>query len=125
MEQKPHYRLIVWRRSIDLVKGVYDLTRHLPLDERFSLTNQMRRAAISVASNIAEGAGRKSTGEKLNFFHIARGSLTELDTQVEICEVLGYVKAEERKPLQEQIEVVGRLLYGLIISRQSVETSPH
>ncbi len=125
MEQKPHYRLIVWRKSIDVVKGVYELTRHLPPDERFSLTNQMRRAAVSVASNIAEGAGRRSTGEKMNFFHIARGSLTELDTQVEICEVLGYVIAEERKPLQDQIDLVGRLLYGLIRSRQSVGAPPH
>jgi len=123
MEQKPHYRLDVWRKSIELVKVIYDVTKQLPSEERFSLTNQMRGAAISIASNIAEGAGRRSNAEKLNFFHMARGSLTELDTQIEICVVLTYINSEQRKPVQEQMDLVGRLLHGLIKSRQPLKIS--
>jgi len=83
-----HYRLTVWRDSVELVKLVYQLARQLPSSERFGLTTQLQRSAVSVASNIAEGAGRGGGPEMIRFLKIARGSLMELDTQLLICREL-------------------------------------
>jgi four helix bundle protein len=87
---KGHRDLLVWQESISLVKEIYAVTRSLPDDEKFGLTSQMRRAAVSVPSNIAEGAARGSQREFAQFLVIARGSLSELETQLIIAKELNY-----------------------------------
>ncbi len=94
--QRSHERLDVWRNSMDLVEVIYKLSTRFPSDERYGLTSQIRRSAVSVPSNIAESAARRSTPEYLRFLSIARGSLSELDTQLQIAERLGFAK---RTPL--------------------------
>jgi four helix bundle protein len=88
--QRPHHRLEVWQDAMNLVVETYRFCTRFPETERFALAQQMRRAAVSIPSNIAEGAARRSTQEYLRFLSIARGSLSELDTQVSIAERLGY-----------------------------------
>ncbi|WP_297571783.1 four helix bundle protein [uncultured Deefgea sp.] len=108
---KPHKQLETWRQAMLLVKTIYELTALFPSDERFGLTSQMRRAAVSIPSNIAEGVARGTSKEYLHFLNIARGSLSELDTQAEIALMLGYVPKD--LALFEQMNLVGRLLSGL------------
>jgi four helix bundle protein len=84
MDIKSHKDLIIWQRSMDLVESVYRITENFPARENFGLVSQMRRAAVSIPSNIAEGYGRQSTGNYSQFLSIARGSLLELETQIEI-----------------------------------------
>src|ERR1044071_6894419 len=91
MLERPHTRLIVWNKAIELVEAIYAITRLFPRNELYSLTNQLRRAAISLPSNIAEGAARWSKNDKLHFFRIARSSLSEIETQLEISRKLRYV----------------------------------
>ncbi|WP_132000150.1 four helix bundle protein [Dokdonella fugitiva] len=90
--KRPHERLDVWRDSMSLVELVYRLSRSFPDSERFGLVSQARRSAVSIPSNIAEGAARRSTAEYLRFLSIARGSLSELDTQIQIATRLGYIE---------------------------------
>jgi four helix bundle protein len=104
--------LEAWQRALTLAEQIYQSTKLFPSEERFGLSSQMRRAAVSVPSNIAEGAARKSRQEFLQFLHIARGSLSELDTQVILAIRLKYV-SEETEVVAE-IQRVGRLLTGLI-----------
>jgi four helix bundle protein len=116
MSTRTHRDLEVWRQSIELCTTVYRATRAFPADERFGLTSQVRRAAISVSSNIAEGAARASPRDFVRFLYIARGSLAELETQLEIagrCELPALL--DEVEPLCQS---VGRLLNGLIRSLQ-------
>jgi four helix bundle protein len=107
-----HKDLEAWQRALTLAEQIYQSTKLFPSEERFGLSSQMRRAAVSVPSNIAEGAARKSRQEFLQFLHIARGSLSELDTQVILAIRLKYV-SEETEVVAE-IQRVGRLLTGLI-----------
>lgn len=93
-QPRPHERLDVWCDAMALVESVYRITEHFPDAERFGLTSQMRRAAVSVPSNIAEGAARRSTAEYLRFLSMARGSLSELDTQLQLAASLGFSDAE-------------------------------
>lgn len=86
-----HKKLKVWNKSILLVKEIYKLTKKLPDTEKFGLSSQMRRAAVSISSNISEGASRRSQTERNRFYEIARSSLVELDTQIEICLELQYL----------------------------------
>jgi len=90
--KRPHERLEVWRDAMDLVEAVYRFSNSFPDSERFGLTSQIRRAAVSIPSNIAEGAARRSTPEYLRFLSIARGSLSEMDTQQQIACRLGYTE---------------------------------
>ena len=89
-QERPHERLDVWRDAMSLVEEIYRITATFPDSERFGLTSQLRRAAVSIPSNIAEGAARRSTAEYLRFLSIARGSLSELDTQLQIAIRLGF-----------------------------------
>lgn len=112
-----HYReLIVWQRSMDLVVEVYRRTDGFPKSEAFGLTNQMRRAAVSVPSNIAEGQGRSTAKDFAHFLHIARGSLHELETQACIAHRLGYLPDDAAADIAGRTAEVARILNGLIRS---------
>ncbi|MEC9374717.1 MAG: four helix bundle protein [Planctomycetota bacterium] len=104
--------LIAWQRSMTLAAKVYELTGAMPKEERFGLTLQMRRAAVSIPSNIAEGHGRQSRMDYLKFLRIARGSLAELTTQLELAHTLRMVAPDES--IQRTIEETDRVLQGLI-----------
>lgn len=109
--EKPHKRLDTWQQAMLLVKAVYDVSSGFPREEAFGLTSQMRRAAVSIPSNIAEGVARGSSKEYVYFLNIARGSLSELDTQLDIACMLEYI--QKNHSVFEQINTVGRLLSGL------------
>ncbi|HZQ93535.1 MAG TPA: four helix bundle protein [Candidatus Sulfotelmatobacter sp.] len=106
--------LRVWRRAMDLVVQVYGCTRTFPREEVYGLTSQMRRCAVSVPSNIAEGKGRYSRKELLQFLFHARESLLELRTQITIARELGFLAEREGQALSDLTGEVGRLLNGLI-----------
>jgi four helix bundle protein len=110
--RRKHHGLLVWQQAMKLVKMVYAVATAFPKHEVFGLVSQMRRAAISVPSNIAEGAGRDSKKEFLRFLSIARGSLNELDTQVLIAKDLGYLR--ETDAIEALIDRVLALIGGLI-----------
>jgi len=105
--------LQVWRRALDLAEAIYEATAHWPREERFGLVSQIRRAAVSVPSNIAEGAARRSTGEFLQFIGMARGSLAETDTQLLLAQRLGYVHHADAAALLSASEEVSRMLVAL------------
>lgn len=116
-EEIRSYRdLQVWRKSLDWVKAVYRLSAQWPPDERFGLISQARRAAVSVSANIAEGAGRRSTGEFLQFLGIARGSLAETETLLLISSRLGYSHETDLRGLLEQADEISRMSAALIAS---------
>jgi four helix bundle protein len=121
MPEKAHKKLVLWHKAVHLVVSVYEVTRRFPASERFGLAAQMQRAAVSIPSNVAEGAARKGRKEYLQFVYTARGSLSELDTQVEIAGLLGYLKSDESGKLQAEMDEVSRLLNGVIayLSRSS------
>jgi four helix bundle protein len=106
--------LIVWRKSMALVKDVYLCTQGFPKSELYGLTSQLRRAAVSVPSNIAEGQGRLSKGEFKQFLGHARGSLLELETQILIAQQLGYLPIEQMQNLLDRAAEAGRILNGLL-----------
>jgi four helix bundle protein len=112
-----HYSdLIVWQKAMDLVTELYRATEPFPQREMFGLTNQLRRAGVSIPSNIAEGQGRGTTKDFLNFLYVARGSLQEAETQILIASRLGYVGDECRDSLLARTAEVSRILNGLINS---------
>jgi four helix bundle protein len=111
---KSHRELIVWQRSIQLVIHLYQVTKALPKEETYGLISQIRRAATSIPANIAEGQGRRLAGEYQHFLGIARGSLWELDTHLEISFQLGYLNKEQYWECREKMDEVGRLLNGLL-----------
>jgi four helix bundle protein len=113
--------LDVWQQGMALVERCYRETKAFPLDERFGLTAQLRRAAVSAPSNIAEGASRLTTPAFVNHLSVARGSLSELETCVEIALRLEYVAPEKAKELLQLAGTVGRLLNGLLRSLRGRE----
>ncbi len=108
-----------WQKASDLTVALYAATRGFPKDELFALTSQLRRAAISVMSNIAEGKGRLSDKDSLRFFGNACGSLFEIESQIDIAEKLTYVSEAAAKAIRSQTSEVGKLLNGLIRSFNS------
>ena len=112
------YDLDVWHEAMALVQDVYAFTRALPPDERFGLTSQLRRAAVSIPSNIAEGGRRKRRGAHLFHLDIALGSQAEVEVQVELARRLGFASDADARRLQVRIARVGRMLNGLIRSLQ-------
>ena len=106
--------LLVWQDAMDLVVTVYRTTAKFPKEERYALVDQLRRAAVSVPSNIAEGHGRSRTGDYLRFLSVAVGSLMEIETQVQIATRLGYIPEEQQTGLLESSAVLARMLAGLI-----------
>lgn len=119
--EKPHKKLKVWQLAMEIVVDVYKLTESFPSEEKFGLTSQMRRCAVSIASNIAEGAARNTHKEFTNFLHIAQGSLAELDTQLEISRCLKLIDEESWKTIDTKLLEEDKMLSGLILSlrRQS------
>lgn len=110
-----NYReLIVWQDAIKIAKQVYELTGKFPKQETYALADQIRRAAVSVPSNIAEGQARKSPGDFKRFLHIALGSLAEVDTQLVLAQEFGYLSKEDVDVMDEQIQNLRKKLYALI-----------
>ena len=105
--------LIVWQKSMSLAEIVYRATAGFPREEVYGLTSQMRRAVVSVASNIAEGQARNGRGELIQFLSHARGSLAELETQTELASRIGILQGPSEREIKGQIAEVGRLLNGL------------
>ena len=109
-----HYReLIVWQKAINFVESVYRTTDDFPKTEIYGLISQIRRAAVSIPSNIAEGQGRSTTRDFLHFLSMSQGSLMEVETQITIAERLGYIKKQQETILLESAAEIGRLLNGL------------
>ncbi|MFA5393396.1 MAG: four helix bundle protein [Candidatus Ratteibacteria bacterium] len=111
---RPHKKLEVWQKSIELTEIIYKITSLFPKEEIYGLTNQMRRCAVSVASNIAEGAARNSTKEFLQFLSISQGSLSELDTQLEISLKLNYLNERNYKDTVSLTTTTFKLISGLV-----------
>ncbi|MEK6805003.1 MAG: four helix bundle protein [Nitrospirota bacterium] len=116
---KSYQDLEVWRKSIELAEQVYRISGRFPVEERFGLTSQVRRAVASVAANIAEGAEREGTREFLQFLGIASGSLAETETFLHLAARLGLVSQPDINPILEQAATVGRMLNGLKHSLRS------
>lgn len=106
--------LVAWQKTYELAINTVRATRGFPTDERFALTSQVRRAAVSVPSNIAEGSGRGSRAEYVRFLYIARGSLYELNTQLSLAADLGYLAPDEGGSLRTLADECERVLWGLI-----------
>ena len=115
--KRPHESLDVWQKAMTLVELVYACSATFPDMERFGLTSQVRRAAVSVPSNIAEGAARRSTPEFLRFLSISRGSLSELDTQLQIATRLGYTRFSAE--INDRIDDIFSMLTGLMNTLQA------
>lgn len=121
LNNRPHKRLLVWQKSIDLVSKIYEGTSRLPSDELYGLKSQMRRASVSVPSNIAEGLTRRSPKDKAHFLNISQASLSELDTQLEIALRLKYIETKYFDSIQLDIVEVQKLLSGL---SRSIDVRP-
>jgi four helix bundle protein len=108
--------LLVWQKSIAMIKEAYCATSAFPDDERYGLANQLKRAAVSVAANIAEGHARATTGDYIRFLNISYGSLAEIETHIVIARELGMISFAVEQNLLEQSAEIGRMLNGLIAS---------
>lgn len=113
--------LNVWKEGHKLVLAIYKITQNFPDYEKFGLTNQIQRAAVSISSNIAEGFSRRSKKEKIQFFYKALGSLTELQNQLIIARDLGYIKPSEFEILASQTIIVSKLINGIIKSAKNLD----
>jgi four helix bundle protein len=118
---KSHQDLVVWQKSLALVKQVYLLTRSFPSDEKFGLVSQMRRAAVSIPSNLAEGHARNTTGEFIQFISHAEGSAAELETQLILAVELSFCSPSEARPILDLIEEVQKITNAL---RRSLASRP-
>lgn len=112
--KRAHKSLDVWQEGVALCTEIYQLTKSFPRSEEFGLISQMRRASVSVPSNIAEGAARGSANEFVRFLNIAAGSLSELDTQLELAKRLGYVHEAQYAALEPVLESLSAKLFGLL-----------
>lgn len=113
MEKSPHKNLECWKLSMDLVIETYKITSEYPAEERFGLVSQMRRAAVSVPSNIAEGSANNTKAQFSNYLSIALGSLAELDTQIELSKRLDYIKEAKAVEITGMIDRVKAITFGL------------
>jgi four helix bundle protein len=111
---KSHKDLDVWKRSVSLVTFIYEVTQPFPKEEIYGLTNQIRRAAISIPSNISEGAGRKHSKEFIQFLYFSLGSLSELETQIIIGENLRYISSEKSEKIQNELDEIRKMILGLV-----------
>ena len=116
MEIFGYRKLIAYQKAKEVVKNTYKLLKKFPIEERYAMCDQLRRASLSITSNIAEGVNRFSVKDKAHFIEIAYGSLMEVSSQFEIAEDLGYITTEERLSMDQLIEEDARLLSGLLNS---------
>lgn len=114
--------LNAWRKGHELVLDIYKITKTFPSDEKYGLSDQMRRCAVSITSNIAEGFSRRGNKEKLQFYYISLGSVTEIQNQLLIARDIGYIKNLEFKKIAEKTVEVSKLTNGLIKSLRSLNT---
>jgi four helix bundle protein len=117
--QKPHKKLQLWSKTIDLVVYLYGITKQFPREEEFGLKSQLRRAAVSIPSNISEGLTRRTRKDKIHFLNMAQGSLSEIDAQIEISYRLDIINEETNIIANERLSEVERILSGLIKSIRS------
>ena len=115
-EDKPHKKLDVWQQAIKLTQTIYEMTGAFPAEEKFGLVSQMRRAAVSIPCNIAERAARQGKKEFRNFVSMAQGSLSKLDTQLELAVMLGYYTKDRLDELSLPLSRIDKMLTGLIRS---------
>jgi four helix bundle protein len=111
--KRPHKSLEVWRNSMELAKKIYKITDSFPASEIYGLVSQMRRAVVSIPSNIAEGAARTSKKEFLQFINVAQGSVSELDTQIELAKNLEYITQQNYNEMISLLTIISKQLYGL------------
>lgn len=121
---KNYKELKVWQRSYQLCLEIYKITKRFPNEEKYGLTSQIRRAAVSVPSNIAKGYGRKTTPEYIRFLYIAYGSNCEMETQILLSKDLGYIKTGKLEILKEKVGEVERMLKALIKSLEKKHSNP-
>lgn len=114
MLELKHKNLNVWKRSMDLATQVYEMTEEYPANEQYGLISQLRRSAVSVPSNIAEGSARRSVKDRKHFYEIARSSVAEIDTQIELSIRLGFCSEDQLFELEESINHVFAMLSRLI-----------
>lgn len=110
---RPHEKLGAWSKAVDFVVAVYKATESFPKEEKFGLTSQIRRAAISIPANIAEGAGRKSSKEFAHFLSNAQGSASEVETELLIARRLGFIAEGNYSELYASLDEIGRMITGL------------
>lgn len=118
MPTSDYKELKVWQKSIDLTVSIYEFVKTLPREETYALSDQMRRAVVSIPSNIAEGHGRISDKDCIKFLSIARGSLLEVETQIIICNRLNYISNEKTTNLIDSITEISKMINGLIKYRR-------
>ena len=114
MAWKSYKELIVWQKSVQLAKSIYLLVKKLPIEERYALSDQMRRAAVSIPSNIAEGHGRRTPSEFRHFLSVAKGSTSELETQLILCVELNFLQENDITESSDLCEEVRRILTKMI-----------
>ena len=124
MEVFGYRKLIAYQKAKEVVKRTYKLLKKFPDEERFAMCDQLRRASVSVTSNIAEGVNRFSLKDKARFIEIAYGSLMEVSSQLEIAEELGYITTSDRQNMDQLIEEDARLLSGLLNSYKPNDSTP-
>jgi four helix bundle protein len=113
MESRPHRKLDVWKKSMAFVKHVYQATETFPKSEKYGLSSQMRRAAVSIPSNLAEGAARKGKKEFKQYLNIAQGSISEIDTQIELSFILNFIGKDLYDDLMDELNTISKMLFGL------------
>ena len=126
--EKPHKKLDLWNLGMQLVTDVYSVSKKFPAKESYGLVHQLRKAAVSIPSNIAEGAGRQTSKEFIQFLHIAQGSLSELDTQLEISKRLGFLSQKHWTGLEAMMDRIDKMVSGLIRHKKSphaLRLTPH
>ncbi len=111
---KSHRDLDVWKRSVELITFIYDVTKSFPKEEIYGITNQVRRAAVSIPSNISEGAARHHNKEFIQFLYISFGSISELETQIIICENLKFLVITDSTKIQNELTELRKMILGLI-----------
>ena len=114
MNLKSYRELTVWQKSMNMVRNIYSATYTFPKEEMYGLTSQIRRTAVSVPSNIAEGYGRNTTKDFINFLYFARGSLFELQTQLEISVDLNFLSVEKGNSLIEETTEIAKMLHSML-----------
>lgn len=121
-EIKTHKDLLVWKKGIDLVEQIYKFTKQFPKEELYGITNQMRRCAVSIPANIAEGSGRKNKAEFIQFLHIALGSASELETHLIISQRLGFLSINSYDEIMNALNEIIKMICGLINSLNSTRS---